>query len=250
MTRLSLLRPAGALLALTFCSSAWAAPHSTCDAPFKQNIEQWPFEIVLQEKPLTWSAHKSANALFRVQGQYFSSKTSPFLNGSGIPALSFYQPGISMEVEPRVSYSKTVDGRSCVTVVGASIKIIHEGNVELAKELVERSCVARQAMMHQTRHHEVVKKVLQEVLSVQSKLKVNIFEVYATKGAAGRNERELIASLKTFNEAAKGKISALLGPYIRKTRALEVETPQNLTRLSATCDGQFEKAIALARKAQ
>lgn len=250
MLRFNPLRALGAIALLSMSSLAWAAPHSTCDVPFKQDIKKWPFDLVLEERPLTWSAKKSANELFRAQGQYFASKTSPFLNGSGIPALGFYQPGISLEVEPRVSYSRTVDGRSCMTIVGATIKVIHAGNIELAKELVERSCVARQSMSHQMTHHEAVKRVLKELLAVEDRLKVNVFDVYATKGAAGRNERELIVSLKTFNEAAKEKITALLGPYVRRTRASEVETLPALTRLASTCDGQFERAIALARKAQ
>lgn len=232
-----------ACLTLPF-KAAYAAPE-TCNLAPPQEIQQWAFKINLQATEPTWSADKAAKDLLRMQSQYFSNKSSPFMRAVIAPTLSFYNPGISMTIDPRVTYSRTLAGKTCAAVVGVTLNIKHAPNVMLAKELVERSCVAQSALNYQLRQHTVTQNVLKELIENQDKIKQNVFDVYKNQGAVGRTEREIGDALVSFQSKGVSAVYGILNPYLRQQRRGLVETPQNLDALVKSCDGQFQKATDL-----
>lgn len=104
------------------------------ELPKPQVLELWPFELVIDGHELSWSAEEAAVSLKRKQIKYFNEKDSPFAK-KGIKAeLGFYEPGIKISIDPKIIYTKTLNGKDCAMTNGV-MHVKHSGEIQLAKEL-------------------------------------------------------------------------------------------------------------------
>lgn len=224
-------------------------PGGLCQLQASQTEAKWAFDVEYVYETPRWSAEKSAADLLTAQAQYFSGKSSPFMHNS-IPAeLAFYDPHAEFKIQPYVTYTQTLDGRYCAQVVGAKLVIKHSPEVLLARELAAKNCVSRAALTHQLKHDFVAAKELKAIAQAKAETKNSIFPTYEKQGAAGRSLDDVARQLSTMEKSATQEINARFQNNLRMLRKQSVETQRNFAELYSTCQGEFEKASALANPA-
>lgn len=241
----------GISLALCAPQAAAASSKSTfgpCQLDKVQNVQSWPFETQYVKENPTWTASRSAVDLQLAQTQYFSGKSSPFMRSSMPAELAFYQPEVRFEIKPFVTYSQTIDGRSCAKVVGAKLVVTHAATIHLARELSERSCVSRSALSHQLLHDKATKLTLEAILADKEEVKKQVFAVYEKQGAAGIDTSDIARQLAAMEKLAVRGLVERASVSIRANRKQHVETATNFQNLYRSCGREFEKASKLAEK--
>lgn len=217
-----------------------------CQLPKEQKIDTWGFEISVESSTPTWSPKNSAAELYKEQIQYSSAKKSPFMKAGTPPSLGFYSHGLDFVIEEKRDYTKTVDGRWCGVVVGIKFKVIHQGEIRLAKEMQERSCVAKTAMAHQLKHHQATIDALKEFKSAAARFKQEAFEEYKSFGAAGADVQEINQSSEALDMEAKKKIAGTFMEFLRVERA-KIDNKADIAELQLACNGQFGVTASLAK---
>lgn len=218
-----------------------------CQLQATQDEAKWAFDTEYLYETPRWSAEKSAADLLTAQAQYFSGKSSPFMHNS-IPAeLAFYDPHAEFKIQPYVTYTQTIDGRYCAQVVGAKLVIKHSPEIMLARELAIKNCVSRAALNHQLKHDAVAASQLKAIAQAKADAKKIIFPTYEKQGAAGRTTQDVARQLLAMEKAATIELAGRFQNELRMMRKQTVETQRNFTALYSTCQGEFEKASALAQ---
>lgn len=220
-----------------------------CQLGAAQDLGKWPFEIEYVYVKPKWSADLSAADLLIRQAQYYSGKNSPFAKNQIPTELSFYSSKVSLRLQPYVTYSTTIDSRTCAQVVGAKLIITQDADIMLAKELASKNCVSKAALNQQLMHDKVIAEELKSLLDEKPKqnIKATIFTIYEKQGAAGRYAEDINKQLQNMEKTALAPIDAELQGMLKNARLRRVETRENFIELYKQCDGEFEKASALAR---
>jgi uncharacterized protein (DUF2147 family) len=232
-----------------YSASSWAnGPQvGPCQLQVTQNEAKWAFDVEYMYEMPKWSAEKSAAELLTLQAQYFSGKSSPFMHNSIPSELAFYDPHAEFKILPFVTYTQTIDGRYCAQVVGAKLVIKHAPEILLARELAIRNCVSNSALKHQFKHDQVAVAQLKAIAKAKEEAKKLIFPTYEKQGAAGRTTEEIARQLASMEKTAVAELGARFQNDLRILRRQNVETQRNFADLYSSCQGEFEKASALAQ---
>ena len=250
MTKFKLLLIA-AMAMLSVAQNANAATgQGACQLQASQEIGKWPFAIEYDYKKPEWIADKSAADLLTSQAQYFSGKNSPFMHNKIPTELGFYEAHVRFEIQPYVTYTKTIDGRTCAQIVGAKLVIHHAPQIKLARELAERNCVSRSALSQQLKHNDATIATIKELMAAPQDAKADIFPTYEKQGAAGKTAIEIAQQLVVMQTAATAALENDFTLKLRSARLQSVETRDNFTELYSSCEGEFEKASSLAKRAE
>ena len=248
MLRFALILGLSWLAASPVFAAGTKATVGACQLDKAQDVSSWPFETQYVKQTASWTATKSASDLLLAQTQYFSGKSSPFMRSSMPAELAFYEPEVRFQIQPFVTYSRTIDGRVCAKVVGAKLVVTHAATIHLARELAERSCVSRAALSHQLVHDQATKLTIEAILADKEEVKKQVFATYEKQGAAGRDQAEVAKQLETMEKSAVRAITERATVSIRANRKQHVETAKNFQTLYGSCNGEFEKASQLAEK--
>lgn len=229
-----------AAFALLGSTGAHAQAQLRCAVPSIIPEDQWKFDIKLDEKPLVWSAKRTAHELYSDQYRMFTPPGRSFVNRSKVlPSMGLYDPHISWTIEETRAYSKTVDNRFCAQITGATLVMHFAPEVLLAREMPVRNCVSEAAFKHQLLHDKAMREAIKGIFEQKQTVKDKIYPVYSTQGAAGANMAQINEGSRQLEQLASSVADNLFTPYELGKRRLAAETPQQLLDLSNSCGGQF-----------
>lgn len=225
----------------------FAAGIGPCQLMMSQDEKKWAFDVEYIYETPTWNAKKSAADLLLAQAQYFSGKSSPFIKNGIPPELGYYEPGVSFNIKPFVTYTQTLDGRSCAQVVGAKLIVKQSPEIYLARELAVRNCVSRAALSHQLKHDKAAIDEARAIVAAKEETKKLVFPTYEKQGAAGLSADEIARQLVNMEKAATQQLYTQYQQNLLLNRKQQVETRSNFIALYGSCNGEFQKASDLAR---
>lgn len=243
------------LLARRACSLAFVmavtpayAVGGACQLPTSPQINSWSFDVELASTPPVWSARRTAEEIFKAQTKYLSAKSSPFAKSSIPSELGFYDPNIAYSVQPKINYGQTIGGYQCAQIIGAKLVIKQVPEIYLPRELAAGNCVSRMALAHQLKHHRATTEALQRVVKSPQELKAELFPTYQFQGATGENSAEISGQLSQMENEATSVLRGKMARLVLASRLQNVVTRDNFSQLYDSCQGEFEKASALAGK--
>ena len=219
-----------------------------CQLDEIQNVQHWPFSIIIDSEAPSLDVSKTAASLMVQQAQYFSGKSSPFMKNNIPPELGFYQPNVTFLISPYVTYSQTLDGRECAKVVGAKMILKHRPIIYLAKELAAKNCVSRAALSQQFLHNDVTIDLLKYIKSNEEEIKAEVFSIYETQGASGKDRAEISRQLSLMERTATSGLFSKFYKDVLVERRERVITRDIFAKLYSSCNGDFEKASELGKK--
>lgn len=227
---------------------AFAQKMTPCQNPKDLQIESWNYELVYElDKPI-WSSEKSAQELNTMQTQYYAQKTSPFMKNVMPSSLGFYLSNLKVVVHPKITYSITLEKKSCATVTGAKVVIKASPLIYLAQELTAQQCVSSEALRHQLKIQEILEQVLKEAVSKPELFKEDTFAVYQKNGVSGITQEDIIKGLEFQQNQVQTIIFKKIVPYFKTIRRSKVDNSKEIEKLYGLCDGLFGKTVFLAKK--